>query len=116
MAFLDTIADDLQAMLEGEWSETVTIDTGTTTHTGQGVFDLTYQEVNLQTGLKSQNKTPRIGLYGPTWQDELGVSEITDKISANWTYTIRGVNYKSKEVKPDGTGWVMVYFTKARDQ
>ena len=113
MAWLDTVADDLETMLEGEWGETVAINTGSVTHTGTGVFDLTYQEVNLQTGLKSQSNTPRVSLYGPTWEAALSVPKITDKIAAKWVYTIRGVNYNSKTVQPDGTGWVLVYLVKA---
>lgn len=116
MALLDDIENDLkETFLEGEFSESVTINTGSVTHTGQGVFDLTYQEVNVQTGQKVQSKTPRVSLYGPTWELALG-EEITDKVALNWVYTIRGINYKLKERQADGTGWYLVYLTKAHNQ
>lgn len=113
--WLDTVAGDLETMLQGEWSEAVTINTGSVSHTGEGVFDLTFQEVNLQTGLKTQSKNPRVSLYGPTWETALG-EEITDDVTRQWVYTIRGINYKAKEVQPDGTGWVVVYLSRARNQ
>ena len=114
MALLDVISDDLKTvMLEGEFSEPVTIDAGSITEEGVGIFDLTYQEVNAQ-GVTVQSKSPRVSLFAETWTTALGV-EFTDKNAASWVFTIRDVNYKSDKVQPDGTGWVMVYLMRARE-
>jgi hypothetical protein len=116
MPFLDIVADDLQTMLENETSgfaESVTIDTGAAAHTGSGVFDLTFQEVNVQTGQTVQSKTPRLSIYAPTWATALG-EEITSTNAADWRVTVRGLDYTVKTVQPDGTGWVMLYLTRAK--
>lgn len=114
MALLDVIAEDLKSvMLEGEYSEAVSVNTGTITEDGMGIFDLTYQEQNAQ-GVTVQSKSPRVSLFAETWATALGV-EINDKNAESWVFTIRDVNYKSDKVKPDGTGWVMVYLKRARE-
>lgn len=117
MALLDSAADDLETMLQDteDFAEEVTIATQFTSATGAGVFDLTYQEVNVTTQQKVQSKTPRVALYAPAWEQTgvLGES-ITGTSAANWTFTIRGVNYNTKTVHPDGTGWVLIYLTRAK--
>lgn len=118
MAFLDTVADDLQSLLEDEqngFAEPVEIDTGTTTHTGSGVFDCTFQEVNIQTGQKVQSKTPRVSLYGPTWAESGALGEeITAENAKDWRVTVRSVAYSIKSIQPDGTGWIMLYLARAK--
>jgi hypothetical protein len=114
MAWLDTVADDLETMLQGEWGESVTITTGSATETGAGIFDLTYEEVNLTTQQKVQSKNSRVSLYAPAWEASGVLGEtLNDKNAASWVFTIRGINYRSKTVQLDGTGWALVYLTRA---
>lgn len=111
-ALLDTVASDLETMLEGEWSEDVTIESGSITETGPGVFDLTYAET-LQNGATAQSKNPRVSLYAPAWALRLGL-EINDINAQHFDFTIRGVKYKTFKTELDGTGWALIYLKRAK--
>jgi hypothetical protein len=99
-AMLDS---DYQAMIRGEFSETVVISNGTLQGQSNGIFDIPYQELDLDTNTVVMSQKPRITI----WADDFAFPVIRQ-----CTVTVRGMNFVIFSIENNGEGALTLWLEK----
>jgi len=105
MSFNDDIYEELGEILDGEFSDSVTIEVGTDSADLNCIFNKTYEEIDAD-GIPVQSNAPMLGI------DKLAADTIlgTELVEGPDSYaTISGVKYRIKRVEYDGTGYAQVF-------
>lgn len=105
MAFFD---DETKKILEeGEFSESMILETDTLEIETAGIFDETYVEISPTTGAKVMINSPRATLY------ENEIKALAGEIQDGWHLQCRGKRFRITEPQPDGTGMIHLKLKKA---
>ena len=100
MNFKEAIGSDFKDILNGEFSEDLTISDGVTTVTVKGLFDSTYQQIDPDTNAIVISSKPRATLF---------LNDVAFKLKQGLVVVIKGKTYKIREVQPDGEGSAVLY-------
>lgn len=95
-------AEDLKSIMEGEFSEDLTLETPSHVIDFQGFFELTYEQIDPETGAYIMSKNSRASFY------QTEIVAITGEIQEDWFITARGKKYRIKSPQPDGEGLCVV--------
>lgn len=99
--------DELKSMIEGEFSESITLETPFVNIDTVGFFDETYEQIDPETGALVMSNNPRASIYS---KDALTV---VDKIEEGWILIARGKRYRIKTVNNDGAGIITMELKNA---
>jgi hypothetical protein len=115
-AFLNDVDSDSLSIMEGEWSESITIryrDSGGTEQefTSTCIFDETYETVDPDTGAPVLSNYSRATLWEKEIEDEIG-QEIAADEDDYWRAIVRDQEYYIKHPERDGTGLVLIDLKK----
>ena len=93
-----SFASELKSIMEGEFSEPLTLETHSHEIDFRGFFELIYEQIDPDTGACIMSKNPRASFY------EAEIVAITGEIQEDWFITARGKKYRIKSPQPDGEG------------
>ncbi len=99
--FRELLDSDYREMIEGDFSESVTISDGAGQEASiRGLFEKSYLEVNPDTGAAVMSTKPRVSVWP---------SGIAFTIRQGHTVMAGGKSYRVRELQPDGQGCVVLY-------
>jgi hypothetical protein len=101
-------ANDLKSIMEGEFSESLILETPSHEITFDGFFETTFLMIDSETGMPVLSKNPRASFY----EDE--IVAVTGPIEEGWFITARGIKYRIKSPQPDGEGLCVVELKNAQ--
>lgn len=100
--------DELKSMMEGEFSEDVTLETPSIDIDTAGIFDETYETIDPDTGAIVMSPNPRVSLFSKE------VLAVVAKIEQGWKVVVRGKRYSIKnDPKDDGAGIIILELKSA---
>lgn len=74
-----------------------------------GIVDMTYQEIDVNTLQVIQSKLPRVSVYSKPLEDRIG--RPLQEVAKTMRVTLLergGKTYKANEIKPDGSGCALI--------
>ena len=122
MSFLDEVDNDLRDILQGEFSEDLTlIYTNPATKDElridlKGIFDRTFMEV-IGEGVTVSSRSSRVSISKTDLDNAITTPfqgiDITEDDPTDWTATIRGINFILRDkAESDGVGILTLYLKK----
>lgn len=100
MSFLDVMNDDLKNVLDAEFSEDITITSGTNSVTVKGFFDKSFTEVDPETTVPVLSSNPRVVVFE---------SDVPFKVPQGSKVITRGKTYTVIKPKKTGDGGLALY-------
>jgi hypothetical protein len=102
--FQAILKTDYQAMIHGEFSESVGIQQGNLQGSSYGIFDIPYQELDLDTNTVVSSQKPRITIWA---------ADFPFPITRQCTVVVRGVNYVIFSIENNGEGALTLWLEHA---
>ena len=97
------LESDYQSVLHGEFSESVSISRGNQQGSSYGIFDIPYQELDLDTNTVVSSKKPRVTIWA---------EDYSFQVDRTCMVTVRGVNYKIYSIEDNGEGSITLWLEK----
>jgi hypothetical protein len=94
---------DYQAVLHGEFSESVSISRGNQQGSSYGIFDIPYQELDLDTNTVVSSNKPRVTIW---------TGDFSFQIDRTCLVTARENNYKIYSIEDNGEGAITLWLEK----
>lgn len=95
---------DYQAMIHGEFSEAVVISTGTLQGQSSGIFDIPYQELDLDTNTVVMSQKPRITVWA---------ADFAFPVTRQCTVTVSDMNFVIFSIENNGEGALTLWLENA---
>jgi hypothetical protein len=98
------LESDYRAVLHGEFSESMTIVSGVNQETSSGIFDIPYQELDLDTNTVVSSNKPRVTVWAYDYPFQ---------IDRTCMVIVRGANYRIYSIENNGEGALTLWLEKA---
>lgn len=100
--------DELKTMMEGEFSEEMTLETPSVDIETRGIFDLTFEMIDPDTGATIMSDHPRASIFSKE------VLAVISEIDEGSILVVRGKRYRVKTpVHDDGAGIIIMELKNA---
>jgi len=99
--------DELKQMIEGEFSESIILETPSVSITTSGIYDQIYEQVDPETGAVVMSNNPRVSIYS------VEILEAITEIEEGWIVIARGKRHRIKTVQNDGAGIIILELKNA---
>lgn len=99
--------DELKSMMEGEFSESFTLEAPSLDIETEGIFDESYETIDPETGAVVLSNTPRASIFSKE------ILTVVNKIEEGWILIARGKRYRIKSVNNDGAGIIIMELKNA---
>jgi len=99
--------DELKQMIEGEFSESIILETPSVSISTTGLYDQIYEQIDPETGAVVMSNNPRVSIYS------VEILEAITEIEEGWIVVARGKRHRIKNVQNDGAGIIILELKNA---